>query len=168
MDSGVPKAPDEPEVKNIIDKLANFVARNGLEFENMTKSKQRNNPKFSFLFGGQHFGYYRYKLASEQQVVSMQRMNMNNQPGGPDQMVQQSLQNAPWQQQGGFPPYQGGPRPSQMPPRPPAAMHSAPWQQHRPPHFPQHNIGGPRHQSPSQPPRNVTPHDPEIEKLEQD
>ena len=60
----------ESEVKNIIDKLANFVARNGLEFENMTKNKQKNNPKFSFLFGGKYFAYYKYKLASEQQSNS--------------------------------------------------------------------------------------------------
>uniref|UniRef100_F6R9D9 Calcium homeostasis endoplasmic reticulum protein n=1 Tax=Ciona intestinalis TaxID=7719 RepID=F6R9D9_CIOIN len=64
----IPKPPDEPEVKNIIDKLANFVARNGVEFENMTKSKQRNNPKFSFLFGGEHYGYYQYQLSTEQQI----------------------------------------------------------------------------------------------------
>ena len=57
----------EPDVKNIIDKLANFVARNGAEFENMTKEKQKNNPKFSFLFGGQHYNYYQYKLSTEQQ-----------------------------------------------------------------------------------------------------
>jgi len=54
-------------VKNIIDKLANFVARNGIAFEKMTKDKQKNNPKFAFLFGGQHFNYYQYRLTTEQQ-----------------------------------------------------------------------------------------------------
>jgi calcium homeostasis ER protein len=56
----------EPELKNIIDKLANFVARNGPEFENMTKQKQQDNPKFSFLFGGEHYSYYQYKVQTEQ------------------------------------------------------------------------------------------------------
>uniref|UniRef100_A0AAQ5XBX7 Calcium homeostasis endoplasmic reticulum protein n=1 Tax=Amphiprion ocellaris TaxID=80972 RepID=A0AAQ5XBX7_AMPOC len=52
---------------NVIDKLAQFVARNGPEFEKMTMEKQKDNPKFSFLFGGEYFGYYKCKLAMEQQ-----------------------------------------------------------------------------------------------------
>uniref|UniRef100_A0AAR2LD03 Calcium homeostasis endoplasmic reticulum protein n=1 Tax=Pygocentrus nattereri TaxID=42514 RepID=A0AAR2LD03_PYGNA len=55
------------ELRNVIDKLAQFVARNGPEFEKMTMEKQKDNPKFSFLFGGEYFGYYKYKLAIEQQ-----------------------------------------------------------------------------------------------------
>jgi calcium homeostasis ER protein len=46
--------------------LANFVARNGPEFEQMTKQKQKDNPKFSFLFGGEHFNYYQCKVNTEQ------------------------------------------------------------------------------------------------------
>jgi hypothetical protein len=46
--------------------LAQFVARNGPEFEQMTKNKQKNNPKFGFLFGGEHFNYYQYKVTTEQ------------------------------------------------------------------------------------------------------
>lgn len=55
------------ELKNIIDKLANFVARNGPEFEQMTMNKQRDNPKFQFLFGGEWHAYYKWRVASEQQ-----------------------------------------------------------------------------------------------------
>ena len=54
------------EIKNIIDKLAQFVARNGPDFETMTKQKQKENPKFSFLFGGEFFNYYQYKVTTEQ------------------------------------------------------------------------------------------------------
>ena len=54
------------ELKNIIDKLAQFVARNGPDFEEMTKNKQKGNPKFDILFGGEHYHYYRYKVNSEQ------------------------------------------------------------------------------------------------------
>jgi hypothetical protein len=53
-------------LKNIIDKLAKFVARNGPEFEQMTKNKQKGNAKFSFLFGGEFFNYYQYKVTTEQ------------------------------------------------------------------------------------------------------
>lgn len=56
----------DPEMTNIIDKLANFVARNGPEFEQMTKQKQRDNSKFGFLFGGEYFNYYQYKVTTEQ------------------------------------------------------------------------------------------------------
>ena len=54
------------DTKVIIDKLANFVARNGPEFEEMTKSKQQHNPKFAFLFGGEHHAYYQWKVTQEQ------------------------------------------------------------------------------------------------------
>uniref|UniRef100_A0A3Q3W9F6 Uncharacterized protein n=1 Tax=Mola mola TaxID=94237 RepID=A0A3Q3W9F6_MOLML len=57
----------DQELKNVIDKLAQFVARNGPEFEKMTMEKQKDNPKFSFLFGGEYFSYYKCKLAMEQQ-----------------------------------------------------------------------------------------------------
>lgn len=56
----------DTELRNIIDKLAQFVARNGPEFEQMTKNKQKDNPKFGFLFGGEHFNYYQYKVTTEQ------------------------------------------------------------------------------------------------------
>lgn len=56
----------DTELLNIIDKLAQFVARNGPEFEQMTKNKQKGNPKFQFLYGGEYYNYYQYKVASEQ------------------------------------------------------------------------------------------------------
>ena len=55
----------DPERKILIDKLAMFVARNGHEFEKLTRNKQRHNPKFAFLFGGEHCDYYRYRVAVE-------------------------------------------------------------------------------------------------------
>ena len=65
------------DLKNIIDKLAQFVARNGPEFENMTKQKQKENPKFSFLFGGDYFNYYQYKVTTEQ-ASKMKLYKVNN------------------------------------------------------------------------------------------
>ena len=52
-------------MKNIIDKLANFVARNGPEFESMTKQKQKDNLKFSFLYGGDYYNYYQHQVNTE-------------------------------------------------------------------------------------------------------
>jgi calcium homeostasis ER protein len=62
-----PRGPDDVELKKIIDKLANFVARNGPEFEQMTMNKQRENPKFQFLFGGEWHAYYKWRVATETQ-----------------------------------------------------------------------------------------------------
>lgn len=75
----LPKPPEDPDVKNIIDKLANFVARNGPEFENMTKQKQHDNPKFSFLFGGEHYCYYQYKVQTEQAIINVQNKKIQEQ-----------------------------------------------------------------------------------------
>ena len=58
----LPQPPADQDLRNIIDKLAQFVARNGPEFEHMTKTKQKDNPKFSFLFGGEFYHYYTYKV----------------------------------------------------------------------------------------------------------
>ena len=70
--SGVPPAPNDPEQRNIIDKLAQFVARNGPDFEMTTKNRQKGNPKFQFLFGGEHYSYYMYKVNAEQAAVRQQ------------------------------------------------------------------------------------------------
>lgn len=67
-----PKPPQDIELKNIIDKLAQFVARNGPDFEQMTKNKQKGNAKFDFLFGGEYFHYYRHKVNAEQACMNME------------------------------------------------------------------------------------------------
>lgn len=51
----------------------------------MTMEKQKDNPKFSFLFGGEFYSYYKCKLALEQQQrespPSLDRLGV--QPGLP-------------------------------------------------------------------------------------
>uniref|UniRef100_A0A0K2TGR8 Calcium homeostasis endoplasmic reticulum proteinlike [Bombyx mori] n=1 Tax=Lepeophtheirus salmonis TaxID=72036 RepID=A0A0K2TGR8_LEPSM len=64
-----PLPPPDAELRIIIDKLAIFVARNGPEFEEMTKSKQKNNPKFGFLFGGDFYDYYAWKVMNQQKAL---------------------------------------------------------------------------------------------------
>lgn len=41
----LPQPPQDQDLRNIIDKLAQFVARNGPEFEKMTKNKQKKQSK---------------------------------------------------------------------------------------------------------------------------
>ena len=52
-----------PEVRNIVDKTASFVARNGPEFEQRIKQNELNNPKFTFLNSGDPYhAYYQHKV----------------------------------------------------------------------------------------------------------
>ncbi|XP_023330282.1 splicing factor 3A subunit 1-like isoform X2 [Eurytemora carolleeae] len=52
-----------PEVRNIVDKTAGFVARNGQEFEHRIKQNEVNNPKFNFLNPGDPYhAYYQHKV----------------------------------------------------------------------------------------------------------
>lgn len=54
--------PSDPEQQKTIDKLVEYAVKNGPEFEAMIREKQKDNPAYSFLFGGEGHSYYRYKL----------------------------------------------------------------------------------------------------------
>ncbi|KAI1728509.1 surp module domain-containing protein [Ditylenchus destructor] len=64
-----PAPPQDLEHRQTIDKFAQYVAKNGPAFEEMTRQKQMNNPKFSFLFGGKFTDYYQYRLVCEIQAL---------------------------------------------------------------------------------------------------
>ncbi|XP_074105276.1 splicing factor 3A subunit 1 [Cotesia typhae] len=52
-----------PEVRNIVDKTASFVARNGPEFESRIRQNELGNAKFNFLnFGDPYHAYYQFKV----------------------------------------------------------------------------------------------------------
>lgn len=52
-----------PEVRNIVDKTASFVARNGPEFEARIRQNELGNAKFNFLsLGDPYNAYYRHKV----------------------------------------------------------------------------------------------------------
>ncbi|XP_039430032.1 splicing factor 3A subunit 1 [Culex pipiens pallens] len=52
-----------PEVRNIVDKTASFVARNGPEFESRIRQNELGNPKFNFLSAGDPYhAYYQHKV----------------------------------------------------------------------------------------------------------
>uniref|UniRef100_A0A1B6EMQ9 Splicing factor 3A subunit 1 n=1 Tax=Cuerna arida TaxID=1464854 RepID=A0A1B6EMQ9_9HEMI len=52
-----------PEVRNIVDKTASFVARNGPEFESRIRQNEVGNPKFNFLsLGDPYHAYYQHKV----------------------------------------------------------------------------------------------------------
>ncbi|XP_010267777.1 PREDICTED: calcium homeostasis endoplasmic reticulum protein-like [Nelumbo nucifera] len=64
FDSAPPPAapPSDPELHKRIDKLVEYAAKNGPEFEAMIREKQRDNPAYGFLVGAEGHDYYRYKL----------------------------------------------------------------------------------------------------------
>lgn len=52
-----------PEVRNIVDKTASFVARVGAAFESKIREKELGNPKFNFLNSGDPYhAYYQHKV----------------------------------------------------------------------------------------------------------
>lgn len=52
-----------PELRNIVDKTATFVARNGPEFEARIRQNEINNAKFNFLNQGDPYNaYYQHKV----------------------------------------------------------------------------------------------------------
>lgn len=52
--------PPPPDVQPVIDRMAMYVAKNGIEFEIVVKSK--NDPRFQFLLPHHvHFPYYDFK-----------------------------------------------------------------------------------------------------------
>lgn len=56
----------DEDLRKAIERLAAVVAKNGPQFENMTRHRQEGNPKFEFLFEGAPFhDYYCYARKME-------------------------------------------------------------------------------------------------------
>lgn len=52
------------EIKNILEKTAGYVARNGASFEERIREKEKHNPKFSFLsLNDAYYAYYAWRLS---------------------------------------------------------------------------------------------------------
>uniref|UniRef100_A0A7N1A4T7 SURP motif domain-containing protein n=1 Tax=Kalanchoe fedtschenkoi TaxID=63787 RepID=A0A7N1A4T7_KALFE len=67
-----PTAPSDPTVKKVADKLASFVAKNGRQFEHVTRQKNPGDTPFKFLFDEScaDYKYYEYRLIEEEKVLS--------------------------------------------------------------------------------------------------
>ena len=62
-----------PEVRNIVDKTASFVARNGPEFEQRIKQNEVNNPKFNFLNSGGSWTHLKRQFLKKKFIHSLRR-----------------------------------------------------------------------------------------------
>ncbi|KAJ0989095.1 hypothetical protein J5N97_007451 [Dioscorea zingiberensis] len=69
--------PEDNNLKMLIDGLATLVARCGKLFEDLSKEKNKANPLFSFLSGGNGHGYYVRKLWEEKQKYGDQPKQMD-------------------------------------------------------------------------------------------
>ncbi|KAK2971530.1 hypothetical protein RJ640_017899 [Escallonia rubra] len=67
-----PPSPSDPTVKKVADKLASFVAKNGRQFEDVTRQKNPGDTPFKFLFDEScsDYKYYEYRLSEEEKALS--------------------------------------------------------------------------------------------------
>ncbi|EUB62339.1 Splicing factor 3A subunit [Echinococcus granulosus] len=66
-----------PEVRNIVDKTASFVARNGPDFESRIRQNEINNPKFNFLNPTDPYHtYYQQKVKDFTEGKAVESMGM--------------------------------------------------------------------------------------------
>lgn len=115
----------DAETRTIIDKLAEFVARNGFEFENITKKKQLTNPKFAFLYGGEHYNYYKHRVCMEQRCKWREGRRGRNQGNKREFLFFSAWPAVP---AAGSMPFESGPSDEQ--PDEPTAQHGHQWTGH--------------------------------------
>ncbi|CAN6205854.1 unnamed protein product [Urochloa humidicola] len=67
-----PPPPNDMTVKQVADKLASFVAKNGRQFENITRQRNPGDTPFKFLFDKHcpDYKYYEFQLAEEEKALS--------------------------------------------------------------------------------------------------
>ncbi|XP_027106833.2 SURP and G-patch domain-containing protein 1-like protein isoform X1 [Coffea arabica] len=79
-----PPSPSDPTVKKVADKLASFVAKNGRQFEHITRQKNPGDTPFKFLFDQScsDYKYYEYRLSEEEKALSESMDNQTPQSAG--------------------------------------------------------------------------------------
>lgn len=76
-----------PDIRNIVDKTAQFVAKNGPEFEKRIIANNAGNPKFNFLNSSDPYhAYYQHRLseARAQNQTSAQQPAQSTEAAAPD------------------------------------------------------------------------------------
>jgi G patch domain-containing protein 1 len=116
-----PPPPADEELVKRCDTLADFVARNGPGFEDLARARQRDDPRFAFLFGGPGAEYYAWRCSQLRAAPAPQRPEQRSRPLTAEErgriLGEERLpaEPAPWQQT------QGGALapPAALPPPPP-------------------------------------------------
>ncbi|XP_062194523.1 SURP and G-patch domain-containing protein 1-like protein isoform X2 [Phragmites australis] len=70
-----PTPPNDMTVRQVADKLASFVAKNGRQFENITRQRNPGDTPFKFLFDKHcsDYKYYEFWLAEEERVLAQSK-----------------------------------------------------------------------------------------------
>ncbi|KAJ1291562.1 hypothetical protein BS78_02G325100 [Paspalum vaginatum] len=70
-----PPPPNDMTVRQVADKLASFVAKNGRQFENITRQRNPGDTPFKFLFDKHcpEFKYYEFRLAEEERALAQSK-----------------------------------------------------------------------------------------------
>ncbi|KAF8022295.1 hypothetical protein BT93_G2445 [Corymbia citriodora subsp. variegata] len=78
-----PPSPSDPTVKNVADRLANFVAKHGRQLEHVTRQKNPGDTPFKFLFDEAcpDYRYYEYKLSEEEKALKQSGDSQKSQSG---------------------------------------------------------------------------------------
>ncbi|XP_022756756.1 SURP and G-patch domain-containing protein 1-like protein isoform X2 [Durio zibethinus] len=79
-----PPSPSDPTVKKVADKLASFVAKNGRQFEHITRQKNPGDTPFKFLLDEScsDYKYYKYQLAEEEKALFENKESQTPESGG--------------------------------------------------------------------------------------
>ncbi|KAL0379902.1 UNVERIFIED_CONTAM: SURP and G-patch domain-containing protein 1-like protein [Sesamum angustifolium] len=83
VEASSPPFPSDPTVRKVADKLASFVAKNGRQFEHVTRQKNPGDTPFKFLFDEScsDYKYYEYRLNEEEKALSQTRDSQTSQNG---------------------------------------------------------------------------------------
>ncbi|KAF8712046.1 hypothetical protein HU200_028878 [Digitaria exilis] len=67
--------PNDMTVRQVADKLASFVAKNGRQFENITRQRNPGDTPFKFLFDKHcpDYKYYEFRLAEEEKTLAQSK-----------------------------------------------------------------------------------------------
>ncbi|XP_019703969.1 SURP and G-patch domain-containing protein 1-like protein [Elaeis guineensis] len=70
-----PSPPSDPAVRKVADKLASFVAKNGRQFEHITRQRNPGDTPFKFLFDSScpDYRYYEYRLLEEERALAQSK-----------------------------------------------------------------------------------------------
>ncbi|PAN11163.1 hypothetical protein PAHAL_2G203500 [Panicum hallii] len=70
-----PPPPNDMTVRQVADKLASFVAKNGRQFENITRQRNPGDTPFKFLFDKHcpDYKYYEFRLAEEEKILAQSK-----------------------------------------------------------------------------------------------
>jgi G patch domain-containing protein 1 len=121
-----PPPPADAELALRCDTLAAFVARNGASFEELARTRQRDDPRFAFLFGGLGAEYYAWRCMQLRAAPVAQRPEQRSRPLTAEErgriLGEEPLASAPHgegMQHGSTAPHGQLPPPPPPPPAPP-------------------------------------------------